>query len=159
MTSNGDVSPVATSGAVQPMGGGYEPANLADILERVLDRGLVVAGDIRISLLDIELLTIKLRLVIASMQTAKQVGMDWWERDPWFTGNDNELRQENERLRAMLAERDQHAEPAKAIDGGQRRQAKRAAPAKRSAPAKRTAPAKRAAPAKRVRRPRGGDEG
>jgi hypothetical protein len=85
--------------------------------------------------------------------------MDWWERDPWFTGNDNELRQENERLRAMLAERDQHAEPAKAIDGGQRRQAKRAAPAKRSAPAKRTAPAKRAAPAKRVRRPRGGDEG
>ena len=145
MTSNGDVSTVATSGAVQPMGA-YEPANLADILERVLDRGLVVAGDIRVNLLDIELLTIKLRLVIASLQTAKQVGMDWWEHDPWFTGNDNKLRQENERLRALLAEQDQQTQPRKAIGGRQRR------------PAKRAQPAKRAEPAKRVRRAKGGED-
>ncbi|HEU5355498.1 MAG TPA: gas vesicle protein [Actinocrinis sp.] len=58
--------------------------SLGDILERVLDRGLVIAGDIRVNLLDIELLTIKLRLVIASLETAKEVGIDWWEHDPWL---------------------------------------------------------------------------
>ena len=60
-------------------GGG---ANLADILERVLDKGIVIAGDIRINLLDIELLTIKLRLIVASVDKAKEMGIDWWEDDP-----------------------------------------------------------------------------
>lgn len=72
----------ASQGAMQ---GSHEPANLGDILERVLDRGLVIAGDIRVSLLDIELLTIKLRLVIASLDTAREIGIDWWERDPWLS--------------------------------------------------------------------------
>ena len=63
-------------------GGGHEPGNLGDILERVLDKGLVIAGDIRVNLLDIELLTIKLRLVIASLDTAREVGIDWWEKRP-----------------------------------------------------------------------------
>jgi hypothetical protein len=62
-----------------------EPANLGDILERVLDRGVVIAGDIRVSLLDIELLTIKLRLVVCSVDTAAQMGIDWWRNDPWLT--------------------------------------------------------------------------
>lgn len=62
-----------------------QQANLADILERVLDRGLVIVGDIRISLLDIELLTVKLRLLIASVDTARQLGIDWWEHDPWLS--------------------------------------------------------------------------
>ena len=84
--------------------GGGEPANLADILERVLDKGLVIAGDIRVNLLDIELLTVKLRLVIASLETAREVGMDWWEHDPWFTGDgDHELRRENQQLRRRVA--------------------------------------------------------
>lgn len=69
---------------VRPLAG-QESANLGDILERVLDRGLVIAGDIRVSLLDIELLTLKLRLVIASVDTARQIGIDWWEHDPWLT--------------------------------------------------------------------------
>lgn len=56
--------------------------SLADILERVLDKGIVIAGDIQINLLDIELLTIKLRLVIASIDKAKEMGIDWWESDP-----------------------------------------------------------------------------
>src|SRR5262245_46572507 len=56
--------------------------NIADVLERVLDKGLVIAGDIRVSLLDIELLTIKLRLLVASVDKAKQMGIDWWEHDP-----------------------------------------------------------------------------
>ena len=64
---------------------GRDPANLGDILERVLDRGIVIVGDIRVSLLDIELLTIKLRLIVASVDTARQLGIDWWEYDPWLS--------------------------------------------------------------------------
>ena len=60
-------------------------ANLADILERVLDKGIVIAGDIQINLLDIELLTIKLRLLIASVDRARDMGIDWWEGDPALT--------------------------------------------------------------------------
>lgn len=56
--------------------------NLADILERVLDKGVVIAGDIQINLLDIELLTIKLRLLVVSVDKAKEMGIDWWEHDP-----------------------------------------------------------------------------
>jgi hypothetical protein len=67
---------------------GDRTMSLGDILERVLDKGLVIAGDIRVNLLDIELLTIKLRLVIASLETAKEVGIDWWEHDPWLRGGD-----------------------------------------------------------------------
>src|SRR5436305_787249 len=66
---------------------GSGPANLADILERVLDKGVVIAGDIVINLLDIELLTIKLRLLIASVDTAKEMGIDWWQNDPFLTGD------------------------------------------------------------------------
>jgi len=92
-----------------PMPRGYggavsspQSTNLGDILERVLDKGLVIAGDIRVNLLDIELLTIKLRLVIASLETAKEVGIDWWEHDPWLTGKDSKLQVENERLRSRI---------------------------------------------------------
>jgi Gas vesicle protein len=62
-----------------------QPANLADILERVLDKGIVIAGDIQINLLDIELLTIKLRLLVASVDKAREMGIDWWEHDPALT--------------------------------------------------------------------------
>ena len=80
-----------------------QSTNLGDILERVLDKGLVIAGDIRVNLLDIELLTIKLRLVIASLETAKEVGIDWWEHDPWLSGKkDSKLQVENEQLRARI---------------------------------------------------------
>ncbi|MGK5631012.1 gas vesicle protein [Streptomyces sp. URMC 123] len=66
----------------EPYGSSGSGANLADILERVLDKGVVIAGDIRINLLDIELLTIKLRLIVASVDKAKEMGIDWWEHDP-----------------------------------------------------------------------------
>jgi hypothetical protein len=56
--------------------------NIADVLERVLDKGLVIAGDIRINLLDIELLTIRLRLLVVSVDKATEMGIDWWKRDP-----------------------------------------------------------------------------
>ncbi|MFF4127839.1 gas vesicle protein [Microbispora rosea] len=82
---------------------GRESTNLGDILERVLDRGIVIAGDIKVNLLEIELLTIKLRLVIASVDTAREIGIDWWERDPWLSGKDRELVEENRRLRERLS--------------------------------------------------------
>jgi hypothetical protein len=83
--------------------GHREPANLGDILERVLDKGLVIAGDIRVNLLDIELLTIKLRLVIASLETAREVGINWWEHDPWLSGDSQQLVNENRELRRRVA--------------------------------------------------------
>ena len=82
-----------------------QSTNLGDILERVLDKGLVIAGDIQVNLLDIELLTIKIRLVIASLETAKEVGIDWWEHDPWLSGkSSSELERENRRLTQRIAE-------------------------------------------------------
>ncbi|MGW7030474.1 gas vesicle protein [Streptomyces xanthophaeus] len=79
-------------------------SSLADILERVLDKGIVIAGDIRINLLDIELLTIKLRILIASVDKAKEMGIDWWEHDPSLSSRHtgSPLEQENRRLRAEL---------------------------------------------------------
>jgi hypothetical protein len=62
-----------------------QATNLADILERVLDKGVVIAGDVRIKLLDIELLTLQLRLVIASVDKAKEMGIDWWQLDPFLS--------------------------------------------------------------------------
>ncbi|MFG2987898.1 gas vesicle protein [Streptomyces sp. NPDC048257] len=83
---------------------GQSSSSLADILERVLDKGIVIAGDIRINLLDIELLTIKLRILIASVDKAKEMGIDWWEHDPSLSTRHtgSPLEQENRRLRAEL---------------------------------------------------------
>jgi hypothetical protein len=84
------------------------PANLADILERVLDKGIVIAGDIQINLLDIELLTIKLRLLIASVERAREMGINWWEGDPSLQSIDpadqdqGRLERENQELRERI---------------------------------------------------------
>lgn len=59
--------------------------NLADLLERVLDKGIVIAGDIKIQLADIDLLNIKIRLLIASVDKAMQMGINWWEQDPYLS--------------------------------------------------------------------------
>ena len=89
-------------------------ASLADILERVLDKGIVIAGDIQINLLDIELLTIKLRLLVASVDRAREMGINWWEGDPSLQrvdddqksvengGGVKELERENQELRERL---------------------------------------------------------
>ncbi len=62
-----------------------QSATLADLLERVLDKGIVIAGDIRVKLVEVELLTIQLRLVICSVDKAKEMGMDWWVNNPMFS--------------------------------------------------------------------------
>jgi hypothetical protein len=92
--------PAPSSGALP---GRTEPANLADILERVLDKGIVIAGDIQINLLDIELLTIKLRLLVASVDKAKEMGIDWWEGDGSLSGDTRQLEDENRELRERLS--------------------------------------------------------
>ena len=60
-------------------------ANLIDILDRILDKGLVIAGDIRVSLANVELLTIRIRLLICSGDKAEEIGMNWWKHDPNLT--------------------------------------------------------------------------
>jgi len=67
---------------------GRQPDSLADVLERVLDKGIVIAGDIVVNVLDIELLTLKLRLFISSAETAREMGLDWWSHDPFFSGRE-----------------------------------------------------------------------
>jgi hypothetical protein len=81
-----------------------EATNLADILERVLDKGIVIAGDIRIQIADIDLLNIKIRLLVASVDKALEMGINWWQQDPylssWAKGAD--IEQENRELRKKL---------------------------------------------------------
>lgn len=65
----------------QPITHSVDSSNLADLLERILDKGVVVAGDISIKLVEVELLTIQLRLVICSVDKARELGLDWWNQN------------------------------------------------------------------------------
>jgi len=76
--------------------------SLADLLERVLDKGIVIAGDIQVNILDIELLTLKLRLLVASVDTARQLGIDWWRDDPFYSRDARALAGENAELRERI---------------------------------------------------------
>ena len=79
-----------------------EGSSLADILERVLDKGIIIAGDISISLVDVELLNIKVRLLIASVDKAMEMGINWWESDPKLSTKAHQLEEENRLLRDRL---------------------------------------------------------
>jgi hypothetical protein len=85
------------------------PESLADVLERVLDKGIVIVGDIQVRLLDIELLTIKLRLLIASVDKAREMGVTWWETDEFsgvqLDGDGDEERSALDRRVQALEER------------------------------------------------------
>ena len=78
--------------------------NLADILERVLDKGIVIAGDIRIQLADIDLLNIKIRLLVASVDKAMQMGINWWQQDSYLSSKakETEIEKENTALKKRL---------------------------------------------------------
>ena len=108
-------APLGARGSQGLPGRPESTASLADILERVLDKGIVIAGDIQINLLDIELLTIKLRLLVASVDKAREMGINWWEGDPTLQrvddddqksvengGGVKELERENQELRERL---------------------------------------------------------
>jgi Gas vesicle protein len=118
----------AWSGASRNMGASREvahtePANLADILERILDKGIIIAGDIRINLLDIELLTVKIRLIVASVDRAREMGIDWWEHDPALSSGQRDVLEENRRLRQRIDELQAH--PGGEIEPGHTDQAQR----------------------------------
>lgn len=100
---------MATSGQITHS---TQSSSLADILERVLDKGVVIAGDIKISLADIELLDIKIRLLIASVDKAKEMGIDWWESDPALSSRAGVLEQENKLLHERLDRLEQRVAPA-----------------------------------------------
>ena len=110
------------AGALTPAGVPGAPArgesttNLADVLERVLDKGIVIVGDIRINLLDIELLTIKLRLIVAGVDTARRMGIDWWERDPWLAGREDEEDERSIRGRVARLERQLESSSGASLD-------------------------------------------
>ena len=87
---------------------------LADVLERILDKGIVIAGDISISLVGIELLTIRLRLLIATVDKAKEMGINWWESDPRLSHSAAQLEQENLALKTRLDQLEQRLEQANA---------------------------------------------
>src|SRR5919112_4533273 len=105
-----DLNSLPTRSASPLPGRPGNDANLADILERVLDKGIVIAGDIQINLLDIELLTIKLRLLVASVDKAKEMGIDWWESDSSLNNHARELEDENRELRERLNRLEQRLE-------------------------------------------------
>ncbi|WP_227937109.1 gas vesicle protein [Alkalihalobacillus deserti] len=80
---------------------------IVDVLEKILDKGVVIAGDITVGIADVELLTIKIRLIVASVDKAKEIGMDWWETDPYLSSKavDNHtkaLEEENKQLHERL---------------------------------------------------------
>jgi hypothetical protein len=77
-------------------------SGLVDILDRVLDKGLVVAGDIKISIAEVELLTIRIRLLVCSIDKAEQIGLDWWKHDRHLSIGAKELAAENDDLRERI---------------------------------------------------------
>ncbi|PGY08391.1 gas vesicle protein [Bacillus sp. AFS031507] len=81
-------------------------SNLLEVLEKILDKGVVIAGDIKISLADVDLLTIKIRLLIASVDKAREIGMDWWEKDPYYSSKGRLAEKEHD----LLLERINHIE-------------------------------------------------
>ena len=81
-----------------------QATNLADILERVLDKGIVIAGDIKIQIADVDLITIKIRLLIASVDKAMEMGINWWQEDTYLStkAREKELMHQQETLEARL---------------------------------------------------------
>jgi len=78
------------------------PPGLVDVLDRILDKGLVIAGDIKISLANVELLTLQIRLLVCSIDKAEQIGLDWWRYDRSLSGKGQQLALENDELRQRL---------------------------------------------------------
>jgi hypothetical protein len=82
---------------------GHRATGLVDVLDRVLDKGLVIAGDIKVSLAEVELLTIRIRLLVCSLDKAQEIGLDWWRYDRDLSpGAQRSALVENEELRAQI---------------------------------------------------------
>ena len=82
--------------------GRHQASGLVDVLERVLDKGLVIAGDIKVSLAEVELLTVRIRLIVCSIDKAQEIGLDWWKYDHHLTPGRNRDHAENQALREQV---------------------------------------------------------
>jgi hypothetical protein len=98
-------------------------AGLVDVLDRVLDKGLVVAGDIKVSLAEVELLTIRIRLMICSIDKAESIGLDWWKYDRHLSPGREQVMQENLELREQLRQLERRVAALTAAGGRRRRTA------------------------------------
>lgn len=86
----------------RPMTTATQGSSLVDVLERVLDKGLVIAGDISVSVGSTELLSIRIRLLISSVDKAREIGINWWESDPFLSSQSQKLIETNQQLQARL---------------------------------------------------------
>ncbi|MBD2773094.1 gas vesicle protein GvpJ [Iningainema tapete] len=94
-------------------------SSLADILERVLDKGIVIAGDISVSVASTELLHIRIRLLISSVDKAREMGINWWENDPYLTSKAQTLIDENRQLQERLQSLEAEMRSLKALASSQ----------------------------------------
>ncbi|GAB4150263.1 MAG: gas vesicle protein [Cyanobacteria bacterium J069] len=92
-----------TAQAHRPIPTATQGSTLADVLERVLDKGIVIAGDISVSVGSTELLSIRIRLLISSVDKAKEIGINWWESDPFLSSQSQKLLETNQQLEARIA--------------------------------------------------------
>lgn len=102
MTSTPLLSKSSQSNASRTIATSTQGSTLADILERVLDKGIVIAGDISVSVASTELLNIRIRLLISSVDKARDMGINWWENDPYLTSKSQSLIEENRQLQERL---------------------------------------------------------
>ncbi len=94
----------STTAAPRTIATATQGSTLADILERVLDKGIVIAGDISVSVGSTELLSIRIRLLVASVDKAREMGINWWEGDPFLSHQNQTLLAENQQLQQRLAD-------------------------------------------------------
>ena len=101
----------------------HRATGLVDVLDRVLDKGLVIAGDIKVSLAEVELLTIRIRLLVCSLDKAQEVGLDWWRYDRDLSpGRERLQKLENEELRAQIRQLERKVEALSALPARRRRE-------------------------------------
>lgn len=106
---------------LQPTNG--RASGLVDVLDRVLDKGLVVAGDIKISLAEVELLTIRIRLIVCSIDKAEQIGLDWWRYDTHLAPGRDRLAVENAALKKQIRSLERRVAALAGRPGGRARRA------------------------------------
>lgn len=95
-------SPHSRSQPGRAMATATQGSTLVDVLERVLDKGIVIAGDISVSVGSTELLTIRIRLLVSSVDKAREIGINWWENDPYLQGQSQDLVAANRQLQARI---------------------------------------------------------
>ncbi len=94
--------PLSTKDSARAITTSTQGSTLADVLERVLDKGIVIAGDISVSVANTELLNIRIRLLISSVDKAKEIGINWWENNPHFSSKAQELLEANQQLQQRV---------------------------------------------------------